>query len=621
MCGIAGIIDFSGRSVSASELKILGDALVHRGPDGEGIYCQGNVGLTHRRLAIIDPLKGGQPFFSDDGTIALCYNGEVYNFQEIRHRLRWDFRFRTESDTEVVLKAYEKWGIECLQHFRGMFAFALYDGRKQLMYLVRDRLGIKPLYYHRAKDRLLFCSELAPLLKLQVGRQINPDAVAGFFRYQYVPTPSTIYEDIYKLEPGHFLEVEVEGGEVRRKQYWDLRVNITDKRETEWLEALNAELDDIVRIYVRSDVPFGSFLSGGVDSSLVTALMQKHVNGHVRTFSIGFQEQEHSELGFAEEVRRILGTEHFAKVVSSDLALDILKELAVRFGEPFGDSSAIPTYYVSREASRQVKMVLSGDGGDELFAGYDSYRAAYEGLRDASHGWRRLLFTYLGKYGPLPKLRKSAHGRAMSPEEKHRSQREIFEDRDLRALLVPEVSVGHPVEVGVKVEGESVDPITMFQAWDLKTYLVDDILTKVDRMSMANSLEVRVPLLDHKLVEMAFCLPLHFKLQFDDSKKQVRTKYLLKKSAARYLPDFLLERPKRGFGIPIIEWCRGPLKPGIEESLRSPRNPIFDWVRFEHVQEMLNRFFRGDNILVAKIWCLFMYDLWMREVHLNGSRL
>jgi len=362
MCGIAGIVNFNGRPVDAQELARVNEALAHRGPDGEGIYCQGNVGIAHRRLAIIDPQTGSQPFFSEDRKLILSYNGEVYNYYEIRQELRADHNFRSRSDTEVVLNAYQKWGINCLERFRGMFALAIYDSRRERLYLVRDRVGIKPLYYARLDDRFAFASELGALLHFPwLPRDIETQSVANFLRYSYVPTPATIYKRIYKLEPGHYLEVDTREGRIRKERYWDLRMNIEEPRRQDFLEALNSKLDETIQIYLRSDVPFGCFLSGGVDSSLVAALMARHLQGRVRTFSIGFDEPEHSELPYGAEASRVIGTVHHEKVVSSQLAIDLLQRMVIHFGEPFADSSAVPSYYVSRETCGHVKMVLSGD--------------------------------------------------------------------------------------------------------------------------------------------------------------------------------------------------------------------------------------------------------------------
>ncbi len=614
MCGIAGIVNFDGQPVDLYELGTISDALIHRGPDGEGIYAQGGMGLAHRRLAIIDPKAGVQPFLSDDRRLALCYNGEVYNYRELRRELLADFPFRTQSDTEVVLRAYEKWGLECLQRFRGMFAFALYDERKGTLYLVRDRVGIKPLYYASLGDRLAFASELTALLRLRwLPRDIEPQSIANFLRYMYVPTPATIYQKIHKLEPGHYLEVDTRQGRIRKNQYWDLRIAVEESSQRDGLEALNAKLDETIQIYLRSDVPFGCFLSGGVDSSLVAALMARHLQGRVQTFSIGFDEPGHSELPYASQASGILGTDHHEKIVSSQLAFDLLQKMVVHFGEPFADSSAVPTFYVSRETSRHIKMVLSGDGGDELFAGYDSYPTTFRDYSDPRYPARIRLFQTLARFIPLGRVKQAA----LNFREKQRSQRELFGDGDLRRLLRPEVAIPPRPEVKIDGDGTLLDPITLFQAEDFKTYLVDDVLTKVDRMSMANSLEVRVPLLDHQIVEMAFSLPLSMRIRLDPLTGKVQTKVLLKMSAARFFPESFLSRPKHGFGIPLIEWCRGPLMPLLQETLLEVNGPIFDWVRPETVKGILRALLRGDGSAATKLWSLLMLHLWTKEVHLR----
>jgi asparagine synthase (glutamine-hydrolysing) len=616
MCGIAGIIYFDGRSVEESILRRMNNAQVHRGPDDSGIYISENVGLGHRRLTIIDLEGGQQPFVDAKENYVLSYNGEVYNYKEIRRKLEKDFEFISQSDTEVILRAYQKWGINCLQHFRGMFAFALYDKRKGLLFLVRDRVGIKPLYYYLGKGRLVFGSELTSLLKSrEFQAEINPESLSSYFKYQYVSTPLTIYNDVHKLEPGCFLLVDVHTGRVEKKRYWNLNINIVERDEESWLEELNATLEDTIRIYVRSDVPFGSFLSGGVDSSLVTALMSKVMNEPVRTFSIGFDEAAHSELPFARKVSDILKTDHYERVVSFKMSLDVIEKLAKHFGEPFADSSAIPTYYVCKEASGQVKMVLSGDGGDELFAGYYSYQITYKDFINPVSPVLRQAYRLIGKYSILPRISHWAYIRGLNPQKKHNSHRELFVDSDLQGLLIDYADYSHDNESAFNVDS---DPITEFQAQDFRTYLVDDILTKVDRMSMANSLEVRVPLLDHKVVELAFSLPLSLKIRMDNKKSDLITKYLLKKSAFRFFPESFLNRSKMGFGIPIVEWCSGALKPYIEEMLRDSTNPIFNYVHYHYVQKILTRLSHHNQGVVTKIWFLLMFDLWMKKVHLDN---
>ncbi len=614
MCGIAGIVHLDGRPVARADLERMNRAQAHRGPDGEGVFLDGAVGLGHTRLAIIDPAGGEQPLLSDDGRLALVYNGEVYNYRELRDELAGGgTRFRTASDTEVVLRAYERWGTAAVERFRGMFAFALYDGRQGRLVLVRDRLGIKPLYYGRADGRFVFASELAALRGLGLPDAIDPEAVAAYLRYQYVPTPRTIYRHLRKLEPGHVLELDPRTGAITDRAYWRLAVRVRERSEEACLEELNAALDETARLYVRSDVPFGAFLSGGVDSSLVTAVMGPHVGEPVRTFAIGFYEREHSELPWADEVSRTLGTAHTERVVSPEAALEVIRRLVVHFGEPFADSSAVPTYYVSREGASRVKMVLSGDGGDEGFGGYWSYAWS---RREAAWAWPalgRAMGRCLARLGPTARLRRGGRFLAMDPEAKHHAQREIFGPDDLRAVLHPDVPAPPRKRLAAGTVDDGVDPVTRFQALDVQTYLLDDILTKVDRMSMANSLEVRVPLLDHEIVELAFSLPPEMKVR--RTRRGVRTKHLLKRSAARFFPDRLLDRPKQGFGIPIVAWCRGPLREPIEAGLRARANPLFDWIRFDTVRNLLDAFLAGEDGRVAQVWALWMFDLWMKDVH------
>ncbi len=616
MCGIAGIVNFGGREVDISALKRMNDAMAHRGPDGEGLYHVEGIGLAHRRLAIIDPEAGKQPFLNDDGTMVLVYNGEVYNYREIRDDLKTESGFRTRSDTEVVLRGWEKWGVDCLKRFRGMFAFALYDAKRRAVYLVRDRVGIKPLYYSLSSDRLVFCSEFTPLVKSgYIEREIDPEALAHFLRYQYVPTPLSIYKSVRKLEPGCIMRVDVATGETVRQQFWNLRIRSMERSEGEWLDAVNAELDRIVKIYVRSDVPFGCFLSGGNDSSLVGALMARHLNDPVQTFSIGFHERELSELPYAAEASRIIGSRHQERVVTSDLALDVLERLVIHYGEPFSDSSAIPTYYVSREAAEQVKMVLSGDGGDELFAGYDSYQTAFRDLCNPTMGWKDFFGRLLTGRGE--RRRESGASPPGRAQKKHDLERFVFDTPSLRQILRAHVPLPPPVRPRFDIDDPAPDDVTLFQAQDFKTYLVDDILTKVDRASMANSLEVRVPLLDHKLVELAFSLPLSLKIRPGKRNGELEMKYLLKRSAERFFSPQFLMRKKMGFGIPIIQWTMGEIRPIIEKELTNRANQVFEWVAYDKTQALLKMFYNGNQWLSAKVWSLLILSTWIKKVH-NG---
>lgn len=616
MCGIAGIINFDGQPVSKVVLSRMNDLQKHRGPDDSGIYINKNVGLAHRRLSIIDIEGGKQPFVDEEAGIALVYNGEVYNYREIRQELESFFTFKTQSDTEVVLNAYKKWGIDCLQRFRGMFAFALYDSAQKTMYLVRDRLGIKPLYYSHSSQHLIFASEFLPLIESGlISREISKEGLAGYLRYQYVPTPHTIYRNTFKLEPGYYLRIDTVQGTLRKVKYWELVPKIIEGSEEKLLETLNDLLDNTVRMYVRSDVPFGAFLSGGVDSSTVTAFMSRYLDKPVETFSIGYDEKRYSEFPYALEASKILKTNHHAKVVSPQFPEAVLSKIVRHFGEPFSDSSAIPTYLVSQLAARHVKMVLSGDGGDELFGGYDSYQSGFSDHTNPLKVITIPLFRLIAMYGMFSDLKQKALYFGMNLQERQNSHREIFDGHSLRKLLLSDGELySHSfdrLEHGLSFK----DPVTRFQFQDFKTYLVDDILTKVDRMSMANSIEVRVPLLDHKVVEFAFSLPLSMKLRKTDY--GICTKYLLKKSAERFFRRDFLERPKMGFGIPVVEWTQGEMRPLLEVGLRDRQNEIFNWVDYKYVQGLLDRYFNGDAYLIAQIWNLWMLDLWMRNVHMK----
>jgi len=616
LCGIAGVINLDRQPVSADILHLMNQTLAHRGPDGDGFYCDGNVGFAHRRLAIIDPSGGNQPFYNDDQNIILSFNGEVYNYIELQKELEYDFHFRNHSDTEVVLRAYEKWGIAALERFRGMFAFALYDKNHHLLYLVRDRVGIKPLFYYQSFNQLLFASEILPILRAGIPRNILHESLANYLRYQYIPTPATIYEDLHKLEPGYYLKINTISGQVTKHCYWQLVINTTDRSENDLLEELNTLLDEVIHMYVRCDVPFGAFLSGGIDSSIVTALMAKQLDHPVRTFTIGFKEEQYSELPYATEASHIIHTNHYEKIVTPQLADDVLKTIVRHFGEPFGDSSAIPTYFVAREAAEQVKMVLSGDGGDELFGGYNSYRTTFYDLSRPGKNLSANILGFLGRRKMIQCVRKKIQAKLITPyQQKYDAQRQAFNDVGLKDMLLTELPNVPITMFNVDVQSHFIDPVTWFQAQDFKTYMVDDVLTKVDRMSMANSLEVRVPLLDHKLIEFAFTLPLAYKLRYNDITRQLETKYILKKSAERFYSTNFLNRQKRGFGIPLVEWCKGSFRPFIEEGLRKAQNPLFNWIKYDSTQTLLNNFYSGNDNRIAQLWCIFILQLWMNDIH------
>lgn len=606
MCGIAGIVRFDGAVMDQAALRRMAAALAHRGPDGEGIYASGPVGFAHRRLAIIDLAGGAQPLVDRESGLALTYNGEVYNFIEIRRELG-EAGFTTASDTEVVLRAWRQWGMAALDRFRGMFAFALHDPGAGRVFLVRDRLGIKPLYYRADRGRLAFASELGALVS-ESGQSgpVDPAALSIYLRYGYVPTPRTIYAGVEKLEPGHCLEIDLAGARWTKHRYWHLAPQIRRRLEAEALDELGALLRETVGLYVRSDVPFGAFLSGGVDSSTVTALMSEILSEPVRSFSIGFAESEYSELAYAEEAATRLGTRHHAAVLEPTVTLPWLQSLAARFGEPFADSSCLPTWYVSHLAAAEVKMVLSGDGGDELFAGYASYPAVLEQSRLEREHPIKAALAGLVRRGGAPG-RTAWHGAHWSTA--HHRQRDAFSPGEREALTgqlpAPEQDeeIRHPA---------SADPVTRCQLRDVGTYLLDDILVKVDRMSMDNSLEVRVPLLDHKLVEFAFSLPLDLRLR--RSGEQVVRKYLLKRAAERFFPRCFLDRPKWGFGIPIHSWLGGALRPLVRDLLETDAKDLAALVDPACVRSIVAAYYAGAQERVAQVWCLLALRLWADAV-------
>jgi len=599
MCGIAGIVDFmSGRPIDPTRLRAMGRAMAHRGPDGEGIHISGSVGFAHRRLAIIDPSGGQQPLVDRQNKVAITYNGEVYNYIEIRREIGGDFE--TECDTEVVLRAWQRWGAEALQKFRGMFAFAVHDPKANKVFLVRDRVGIKPLYYKLSDQGVVFASELTAIAAVDEDLQLDPESVSLYLRYGYVPAPRTIYRDVFKLEPGHVLSIDIGARHVQTSRYWKVSSDIRPVSEAVALDELNELLKETVKLYVRSDVPFGALLSGGVDSSLVTALMSEALNGGVRSYSIGFDDQQYSELPYAAEAAERLQTAHHAEIMRPDLSLDHLQRLASRFGEPFSDSSALPTELVSQLASRDVKMVLSGDGGDELFAGYHSYAAVERRSRSKAIPF----YKAVSRLGGKGRIGSFAAARAIEWPEEHHRQRNTFDDGMRRQL----VGIAPPEDVQDDAPSMAIDPVSWCQKRDIATYLPDDILTKVDRMSMAHSLEVRVPLLDHKLIEFALRLPLALRLR--EERGRFTGKYLLKRAAERFFTREFLDRPKWGFGIPLQRWLNGPLQPLVRDFLGPASAEAWNYIDRDVVRRMVDGFYNGHAVTPGQIWTLLSFELW-----------
>ena len=626
MCGIAGIADVTGRPVDRTLLQAMTTVQAHRGPDGEALVCRGPVGLGHRRLAIIDLSTGDQPMSSEDGRVWIVFNGEIYNFRELRQELEAaGARFRTQSDTEVILRAYDADGPACVSRLRGMFAFAILDERSRRLVLARDRVGIKPLVYAWDGRRLLFASEIKAIVEDQtVARDLDADALGEYLTFHYVPTPRTIFASVRKLPPASLLVLPLDGGAPEISRYWRLRF-APDARiaEGEWSERLRGALSDAVRSHMVSDVPIGAFLSGGVDSSTVVALMAETSPTPVRTFSIGFDETDFDELRFARQVAARYGTDHYELVVKP-AALDVLPTLAWHLDEPFADASAIPTYYVAKITREHVTVALSGDGGDETFAGYRRYvqalalaarmdsspaRLARPLLRLTSRllpvGARGQAWTGLMGSGALER-----YARLVTHERPETLRRALSDDW---AHVASRVSA--PLSFArLLATGDTRDPVSTLQHIDMETYLPDDILAKVDRTSMAVSLESRVPLLDHRLLEFVATIPSSLKL------KGGAGKYILKRAMASRLPSDILSRRKMGFGVPLGAWFRGELRDMTHDLLLDPRTRQRGIFRPSWVNRLLRDHDSGRRDCSARLWAMLCLELWMRRWADTGPR-
>ena len=630
MCGITGIFDTAGlRPIERAVLARMNEAQHHRGPDEGGMHLAPGVGLGHRRLSIIDLSTGQQPLYNEDGTVCVVFNGEIYNYQSLINELTAaGHRFHTRSDTEVIVHAWEEWGEACVRRFRGMFAFALWDEKVQTLFLARDRLGVKPLYYALLPDRqLLFGSELKSLVAHgSMPRNIDPFAVEEYFALGYIPEPRTIYECARKLPPAHSLAVRRGHPVPSPVEYWDVRFTGTARMSAADAEAeLIERLRESVRLRMISEVPLGAFLSGGVDSSAVVAMMAKESSEPVNTCSIAFSDPAYDETRFAQQVADRYRTRHFVDRVESD-DFDLIDTLARTYDEPYADSSAIPTYRVCQLARRHVTVALSGDGGDESFGGYRRYQLhlGEERLRSVlPHGLRRRLFGVLGHVYPkadwAPRfLRAKATFQAMARDstEGYFHSMSVIRD-DVRGRLYSpafERQLGgyNAIEVfhrhAARFDGN--DPLSRVQYLDLKTYLAGDINTKVDRASMAHSLEVREPLMDHPLVEWLATLPPDLKVNGGEGK------WLLKKAMEPHLPHDIMYRPKMGFAVPLSRWFRGPLRERVHHALfrgALTETGLFDPRTLQHV---LDAHQSGRRDYSAPLWSLLTFEAFLR---LNGA--
>jgi asparagine synthase (glutamine-hydrolysing) len=627
MCGITGVFDLTAkRDIDRALLDRMNATQLHRGPDEGGVHVEPGVGLGHRRLSIIDLSTGQQPLYNEDRTVAVIFNGEIYNFQELIPELtRAGHTFRTKSDTEVIVHAWEQWGAECVKRFRGMFAFALWDRTRETLFLARDRLGVKPLYYAGLRNGMfIFGSELKALLAHPaLEREMDPCAIEEYFALGYVPEPRTIFLGAKKLPPACTLTLRRGQPVPEPSAYWDVRFTLDNRiTEQDACAELLDRLRESIRLRMISDVPLGAFLSGGVDSSAVVATMASVSADPVNTCSIAFSDPGFDESRYAQMVAERYRTRHFVERVESE-DFDLVDELARVYDEPYADSSALPTYRVCQLARKHVTVALSGDGGDESFGGYRRYRLHMmeERLRSALPlAMRRPAFGLLGQVYPkadwAPRVfraKSTFQALARDTVEAYFHSMSILRD-DMRRQLFSrsfqarlggysavEVFRRHGAHAGTD------DPLALVQYLDLKTYLVGDINTKVDRASMAHSLEVREPLMDHPLVEWLASLPSNLKVRGQEGK------YLLKKTMAPHLPHDLLYRPKMGFAVPLARWFRGPLRERVREAVLGSRlaeTGLFNEAYLGHLVETHQSGLRDYS---APIWTLLMFEGFVRR--------
>lgn len=620
MCGIAGLINTDpGAGVDTETVRRMCQTIVHRGPDDEGIYAKASAGLGMRRLSIIDLAGGRQPIHNEDRTIWIVFNGEIYNFAELRSRLeQTGHRFYTNTDTEVIVHLYEDLGSDCVQKLRGMFAFAIFDERRQMLLLARDRLGIKPLHYASTAERLLFGSEIKAILAAAPElTEVDRQALLDYFYFGYIPEPATAFKGIRKLPPGHLALWK--NGQTSVRPYWELPAyGVYEPRsEEECLEELESRLAEAVRIRLVSDVPLGALLSGGVDSSLVVALMARASASPVKTFSVGFSKSDFNEAQHARRVAQRFATEHHELQVEPDIA-QTLDALTRSMEEPFGDSSMIPTFYISRLARQHVTVALSGDGGDELFAGYDRYpitlrRRALEPVPERARRWyREHLHPLIPRWA---RGRAYAFNIALPWRERYLDSISFVPafERQIRLLSDEFRASVHNYDPWELFRSHlnrapAQDPLSQLLYLDTKTYLPGDILTKLDRMSMAASLEARVPLLDHIFVEYATSLPACLKLHRNQQK------YILKKLAVRAgVPPEVVYRPKQGFALPLVHWIREEFKHELPRVLLEPRTLQRGYVNRQAVCELLDEHARGRRNHSGRIWRLLVFELWHRN--------
>ncbi len=623
MCGIAGFIS-KEKNAPQAEREFLLDRMckiiTHRGPDEQGTIVKDKAALGMRRLSIIDLKTGQQPIFDCSGNLAIVFNGEIYNFLELKKDLEnRGHRFKTNSDTETIVHAFEEYGTDCLKHLRGMFAFAIYDFANETLFIARDRVGKKPLFFSKTKQgNFVFGSELKSLIEHgEISKEIDFSALDAYLTFGYVPEEFCIFKDVFKLAPGAFLTYK--NGEIKTENYWDFSYteNSEIKTETEYIEILLEKLKEAVKVRLISEVPLGAFLSGGVDSSAIVAMMSQILETPVKTFSIGFNEDSFDELKFARIAAKHFDTEHHEFIVTPDL-VEIVDELIWHFDEPFADSSALPTFMVSKMAREFVTVVLSGDGGDELFAGYTRYATDKKrgGLEKLPKFVRQNILQKLSEKMPHgAKGKNYIYNASLDAIERYidsishfgsLKKNEIYSEGFLQNL---NGDLGKGAEIYKQIAGSvsSKNPVDRLLYLDSKTYLPSDILTKVDRMTMANSLEARVPLLDHELIEFVQTIPAELKL------KGFETKYIFKKSLENLVPKEILYREKQGFGVPIGDWINLQLKDRIHSNLLEKKTLERGYFSEKYIRVLLDEHAKNRRDHSHALWILWMLELWHRQ--------
>lgn len=615
MCGITGYIAKSGEFFKEN-LTAINSRLSHRGPDEEGYYIHNNVGLGHKRLSIIDLKSGQQPMCNDDGSLVISYNGELYNFKELRNQLnKKGYTFNSTSDTEVILKCYEHYGNNCVKYFRGMFAFAIINKIKQEIFIARDHLGIKPLVYYQDSDTFAWASEIQALKGLSnFVKDIDFYAIDQYLKLQYIPAPRTVYRKIKKLLPGHYMVVNFKGDVIGNKPYWDLEFKTKKKSEQQWIQKLEQELKNSVKLHTVADVDFGAFLSGGIDSTLVVKYMSEILGNGINTYTIGFKGSEVNETPYADQVAKKYKTRH-TQVILEGNALEVLPHLVKHYGEPFGDFSAIPTFYVSQLAGKDVKMVLSGDGADEIFAGYSHYGHWYHFINSPNN---QVYFESKYKEWLYPiahQLHKTKYPQLTKPSDEfsnympYRSRLSSQKREQLwRPLYKFLIDLPDELELKYKQRFLEHDEFRRAQYFDVKIFMPDDILTKVDIASMMNSLEVRTPITDKHIFELAATIPLDLLLYQNQNHNRPQGKYILKQLLANDFDDGFIHRKKQGFEIPLGQWLfTGDNYEAIKKRFFSTDGILNQLFNPKVLQQLLDE---QDGF---GVWLLLVLDEWFRQ--------